>query len=199
MSHRVTELHCIMPLGNVPSVLERGILCHDLADQVEHQSVAMQEIQDVRHTKSVPGGLRLHQYANLYFSARNPMMFKRKNEHASLCVLRVSIDVMAEPGVVLSDQNAASKYARFHPYPDGLRLIDFDYVFADSWQDDDEIEAWRKKSRKCAEALVPNRVDPRFLTAFYVSSYQTKQRLEDLLGLQRCQLPVIANQRLFFR
>lgn len=199
MSHRVTELHCIMPLANVPSVLARGILCHDLADQVAHESVAMQEIQDVRHTKSVPGGLRLHQYANLYFCARNPMMFKRKNEHGSLCVLRVSIDVMAGRGVVLSDQNAASKYARFHPYPDGLRIIDFDYVYADSWQDDDEVTAWRKKSRKCAETLIPNQVEPRFLTGFYVSNDQTKQKLEGILSTQQCRLPVIANPRLFFR
>lgn len=199
MSHRVVELHCIMPISNLPSVLTRGILSHDLADHVEHDSVAMQEIQDVRHNKSVPGGLRLHQYANLYFCARNSMMYKRKDEHSQLSVIKVSIQVMSEQGVVLSDQNAASNYARFHSYPDGLRLIDFDYVYADSWQDEDQVTAWRKKARKCAETLVPNRVDPRYLTGFYVSNEQTRQRVEGLLRLHQCALPVIANPHLFFR
>ncbi|RPU93089.1 hypothetical protein IPC879_11910 [Pseudomonas aeruginosa] len=199
MSHRVTELHCIMPLDNVPSVLTNGILCHELADQIQHRSVAMQEIQDRRHNKSVPGGMRLHQYANLYFCARNPMMYKRQNEHYNLCVIRVSIDVMSERGVVLSDQNAASDYVRFHSYPDGLRHIVFDDVYADWWNDDDLATSYRKKARKCAETLVPKRVEPRYLTGFYVCNNQVKQTLEGLLGLQQCQLPVIANPHLFFR
>lgn len=66
MDARVTELHCIMPIGNITSVQQNGILSHELAAKLPHHSVAMQVIQDKRDQKSVPGGLKLHQYANLY-------------------------------------------------------------------------------------------------------------------------------------
>lgn len=198
MSHRVVELHCIMPIANIPSVMAHGILCHDQAAQVAHASVAMQEIQDVRDNKSVPGGLKLHQYANLYFCARNPMMFKRKDNHADICVIRVSIDVMNRPRVVLSDQNAASTYARFHSYPTGLQSINFDYVYADSWQDEDQVRQWQKKSAKCAEVLVPGNVPPNYITGFYVSGAVGAQRLAVALN-GNYQLPSVNNPQLFFR
>src|SRR6266699_836987 len=108
MNQRVTEFHCIMPLENVPSVLRHGILSHERMSQLPHRSVAMQEVQDRRDVKHVPGGLKLHQYANLYFHARNPMLYKRKSEAADLCVLRVSIEVRKVSGVVFADCNASS-------------------------------------------------------------------------------------------
>jgi hypothetical protein len=102
-----------MPLINIPSVLKNGILSHERAAKLSHVSVAMAEIQERRDVKQVPGGQKLHQYANLYFHARNPMMYKRLGQAADLCVLRVSCDVLGLPGVVLCDQNASSDYVRF--------------------------------------------------------------------------------------
>src|SRR5437660_361980 len=116
MNSRVTEFQCIMPLDNIPSVLKYGILSNERAEKLLHSSVAMQQVQDRRDLKHVPGGLKLHQYANLYFHARNPMLYKRKDEAAKLCVLRVSTEVRNIAGVVLTDCNASSDYVRFfHP------------------------------------------------------------------------------------
>ena len=44
----------------------------------------MAEIQGRRDLVMVPNGRSLHEYANLYFDQRNPMMFKRRNE--DICV-----------------------------------------------------------------------------------------------------------------
>jgi hypothetical protein len=84
MDPRVTEFQCIMPIGNIPSVMAHGILSHERASKLAHASVAMDAIQEKRDKKHVPGGLKLHQYANLYFHARNPMLFKRKDQAADL-------------------------------------------------------------------------------------------------------------------
>jgi len=113
MDPRVTELHYIMPIANIGSVMAHGLLSYERAAGLPHASVALQPVQDKRDKKLVPGGLKLHQYANLYFHARNPMLFKRLNEAGMLCVLRVSTEVLALPGAVISDQNAASDYVRF--------------------------------------------------------------------------------------
>ena len=86
----------------------------------------MEEIQDRRKIKVVPGGRPLHEYVNLYFDARNPMLYKRRDQHLSICVLRIDPTVMELPGVVITDSNASSGYARFAAYPEGLHLIDKD-------------------------------------------------------------------------
>jgi ssDNA thymidine ADP-ribosyltransferase, DarT len=157
-----------MPLANVPSVLQRGILSHERASKIDHESAAMEEIQERRDKKRVPGGLRLHQYANLYFHARNPMLYKRKENATSLCVLRVSTEVRHSPGVVITDQNAASDWVRFL-HPSQYRLLDFDSIFAMDWRHPNDPIAYRRhRLRKCAEVLVPHVVDPEFLIGAYV-------------------------------
>ena len=129
MDPRVTELHCIMPMVNIPSVIATGILSYERASRLQHRSVAMQPIQDRRDRKQVPGGLKLHQYANLYFDARNPMMSVRRAEADNLCVLKVSTDVLALNGTVISDQNASSDYARYLA-PSQWQALNFDAIFA---------------------------------------------------------------------
>lgn len=195
MDPRVTELHCIMPMVNIGSVMMNGILSYENAARLPHHSVALQPVQDKRDHKHVPGGLKLHQYANLYFHARNPMLFKRLNEVDSLCVLRVSTEVLNIEGAVISDQNAASDYVRFlHPSQWGL--LDFDDIFALDWRHPgDQIAYWRHKARKCAEILVPHRVEPKFLTGAYVVDPAAQARL---IGLG-FHLPITVDPVLFFR
>lgn len=158
-----------MPIANLASVLEHGILSYDTAARLPHKSVAMQPVQDRRDAKRVPQGLRLHQYANLYFDARNPMLFKRLNELAGLCVLAISRDVLTLPGVVITGQNAASDYVRFL-HPNQWEAIDFNDVFAKDWRHPgDPTRYYQHKSRKCAEVLVPRRVAPELLLGAYVA------------------------------
>lgn len=195
MDPHVTELHCIMPMGNVASVLAQGILSYERAARLAHHSVALQPVQDRRDKKHVPGGLKLHQYANLYFHARNPMLHKRLAEADTLCVLRVSTQVLAVAGVVITDQNAASDYVRFLA-PAQWQLLDWDDIYALDWRHPgDQIAYWRHKSRKCAEVLVPHRVEPRFVTGAYVVDAAAHIRLTEL----GCTLPIVVNPVLFFR
>jgi ssDNA thymidine ADP-ribosyltransferase, DarT len=184
-----------MPMANIPSVMNRGILSYERAAKIQHRSVALQPIQDRRDRKQVPGGLKLHQYANLYFHARNPMLFKRLAEAPNLCVLRVSTRVLELEGTVISDQNAASDYARFL-HPRQWKLLDFDAIYAMDWRHPGNLAAYyRHSSQKCAEILVPHCVEAQFLTGAYVMDGAARDRLK-ALGLA---LTVTANPMLFFR
>lgn len=193
MDPRVTELHCIMPIANAASVMTHGILSHERASRLPHRSVAMQTMQDRRDLKLVPGGLKLHQYANLYFHARNPMLSVRRQE--DVCVLRVSSQVLTLPGAVITDQNAASKYVRFYAL-NQWRLLDFDDIFARDWtHPDDQIREWRHKSRKCAEILVPYQVASNLITGALVPDNAARGRLSQAgFGL-----PIVVNPDFFFR
>ena len=195
MDPRVTELHCIMPIANVGSVIAHGILSYERAAQLEHQSVALQPVQDRRDRKQIPGGLKLHQYANLYFHARNPMLFKRLGEAANLCVLQVSTQVLGLDGTVIADQNAASDYVRFL-HPRQWRALDFDAIYAMDWRHPgDQIAYWQHRAKKCAEVLVPHRVQPGFLAGAHVVDEAAKARLAD----NGFALPVTVSPVLFFR
>lgn len=195
MDPRVTELHCIMPIANAASVMAHGILSHERAAKLPHRSVALQPVQDRRDRTQVPGGLRLHQYANLYFHARNPMLYLRKAEASDLCVLAVSTQAFDEPGVVITDCNAASDYARCLA-PSQWQLLDFDDIYAVDWRHpDDPSRYFQHKSRKCAEVLVPHCVPSRLLRGAYVMNGQVAARLQ-AAGFT---LPVTVDPVLFFQ
>ena len=190
----LAEFQNITPLVNIPSILRNGILSHAQASKLPHHSVALQEVQDKRDNVQIPGGLTLHEYANVYFHARNPMMSRRRNEAQSLCVLRVSAEILKISGAVITDQNAVSKYVKFSA-PDRLKFMNLDYVFASNWKHpDNQIEEWRHSSAKCAEALIPNRIPPEYLLGAYVVNAAVRTKLADL-GFE---LPIEINADLFF-
>ncbi len=120
------------------------------------------------------------------------MLFARKNE--AVCVLAVATDVLDLQGVVIADSNASSNYVRFAAAPDGLRYVDRDKTFADDWRHPDQIEHWRRKAAKCAEVLVPDRVDPGFVRGVYVSSDQASAKVAVL----NTGLTVTIDGHLFF-
>lgn len=189
------ELHYITHMNNVASILRHGILSNRQASRVGHTSVAMQEVQDRRASVVVPEGLNLHEYANLYVCARNPMLYKRKGQHLDLCVLEVSTGVLDLPGAVVTDLNAASGYARFAEAPEGLSIVDRELTFAHDWTDPDRIRYFKKKAAKCAEVLVPGKIDPRFIAGAYVSCQEAKEKLNGLAT----GISVSVNRHLFFR
>ena len=124
------------------------------------------------------------------------MMYRRKEMHRDLAVLRVSTDVLDLPGAVIADRNAASNIVRFAPSPGGLSRLDYGKIFATYWtHPDDPIEEMEHKSIKCAEVLVPDRVDPVHITGAYVSCEESRRRIvEDAPGL-----PATVDAHLFFR
>jgi hypothetical protein len=188
------ELHYITPIANVPSILERGLLSYRAAEQIDHESVAMQDIQDRRANVVVPGAGRLHEYVNLYVCGRNVMLYKRSGRHREICVLRVWTGVLDLPGVVVTDANASSEYVRFAAAPYGLSIVDRELTFAEWWTDQDPIRYYQKKSAKCAEVLVPDRVEPAFVTGAYVSCEASLALMQGL----HVDLPVTVDPHLFF-
>ncbi|MBE3123498.1 MAG: DUF4433 domain-containing protein [Acidobacteria bacterium] len=188
------ELHYITLICNVASIMQHGILSHVRAQGVEHQSVAMQEIQDRRAPKSVPRGRPLHEYANLYICGRNPMLYTRLDQREQICILAVSTDILDLPGVVITDRNAGKDLPRFGAAPEGLRIVNRDLTFAEFWTSPDVIEYRRRKGAKCAEVLIPDQVDPRFIRGAYVSCEQAKANIEAL----NTGLEVRIDEHLFF-
>lgn len=172
-------LHSIMPIQNVPSVIRSGILCHELADHIEHKSIAMSEVQSRRDRICVPKGMNLHQYVNLYLDSRNPMLFLRKDLYESLCILEVDLKVLELDGAIMTDRNAAS-VAEFLEPEEGIQRIDFDRVFSRYWTHGDYMEYLDHKAVKCAEVLVPERVAYHFIMGAIVGTNSSQERMRGM-------------------
>ena len=161
----------VAPMANVGSIISLGILSHTQAARVPHRSVALASVQDRRERVRVSPRRMLHDYANLYFCARNPTMYYivNHNQIDDVCLLRISPDVLDLPDVVVTDRNAASGgMSRFDPPAVGLPLIDFDDVHARYWTHPGNPAAeWDHRRRKCAEVLVPGKVEPGFILGAY--------------------------------
>jgi hypothetical protein len=137
----------------------------------------------------------LHDYANLYFDAHNPMLSRRRDMNDSICVLRIDASMLNQPGVIVADRNAASDYVRFYAASAGIQALDKDLIFAQFWTNaDDPYEAMRHKSIKCAEVLVPDFVSPDLIIGAYVAS----QRALGAFGALDTRLPVVINGAMFF-
>jgi len=191
----VTELHYITAIANVPSILRYGILSHTLAEQRIHDSVAMPEIQEIRTNKQIPGGRPLHEYANLYFDAHNPMLSKCRARNNDICVLQIDSTALDIDGVIVTDRNAARRAVRYYDVATGLATLDRDKLFAEFWlHRDDPIEEDRHKALKCAEVLVPDRLEARFVIEAYVANRTALEILQQL----KTHLPVRTRSDIFF-
>lgn len=187
----IEEFHNIMPIENIPSIMINGILSYDLANEIEHSSVAMNVVQNRRENVKVPNGLQLHQYANMYFHARNPMLFKRRND--DICIIRIDKEICQLSNVVFADRNASSDYVEFLDLHQ-VALLDYNYIFAQDWRDDDQYKYFEKRSKKCAEVLIPNSVEYQYVIGIYVKNDRDKNRLQQF-GFDKL---ITINKDLFF-
>lgn len=187
-------LYNIQAIENIPSIMQMGLLSNEKAKSINHTSIAMAEVQERRDLVKIPNGLKLHQYANLYFDPWNPMLSRKRSQNEEICILKFSKDVLDLKGVIVTDRNASSDYAAFYTPEVGLKLIDFDLVYARFWTDDNFFEQCRKKSIKCAEVLVPYMIPYRFVLCAAVVSDRAAQNLKNV-GFDR---KIIVEPRVFF-
>ncbi len=173
------ELYYIAPISVADSIMRDGILSHNKAMTIEHDTIANPVVQDIRARVRVPNGLALHDYANLYFDAYNPMLCSRQNQVDRICVLIISQEVLVIPGSVISDKNASSRFVRFYSSPGGLEELDFDMIYSRDWRDANQFRYFEKKSRKCAELLVPHQIPPDFITGALVANETAKAALAE--------------------
>jgi hypothetical protein len=191
---RVKHLHYITPMTNLASIMEHGILSHKRAAVLNSHSIADEAVQDRRADKRVPGGLMLHDYVNMFFDARNSMMYRRLNHKLSLAVICIWPSVLDIESTVVTDGNAASPSTTFFPSPAGLDALDENFIYAESWDHSDPWEKHERKRRRSAEALVPHVVPPGYVMGCYVYSDAATAKCNELCST----IKVKVNRNVFF-
>jgi len=176
----VKELYYITPIANLLSIMQYGILSNELSKKLPHESLAAR---------------KLHEYANLYFDAHNPMLSRIRDRNSQICVLCVDPSILDMSDVIISDQNASSNYVRFYPVKAGLEALNKDTIFATFWlHPDNQFEEWAHKSAKCAEVLVPDKVEPKYILGAYVANQMALEVYQQL----HIQLTISIKSDIFF-
>ncbi|HAF23929.1 MAG TPA: hypothetical protein DCK93_13665 [Blastocatellia bacterium] len=119
----------------------------------------------------MPRARPLHDYANLYFDAHNPMLSRCRHRNNEICVLRISQSVLDLPNVIVTDRNAATDLVRFRRVAEGLERLDSQRLFARYWTHPDDLyDQDNHKAEKCAEVLVPDSVSVEAIMGAYVAN-----------------------------
>lgn len=194
----VEELYYITHIDNMPSIMQYGILSRNYAFKkgIDFQDISEEGVQDRRLGKKVLGTNReLHDYANLYFDAHNPMLSARRSRNNEICVLRIRHNVIDMQDVIVTDKNAA-RDCWFKPVSDGLPLLDKERIYAVMWiyrNPPDPIEEYKHAGEKCAEVLVPCKIDAQYIVGAYVANNNALQQYQ-----AKTDLTVTINRGLFF-
>jgi hypothetical protein len=109
--------------------------------------------------------------------------------------MRVNSSVIDLPDVIISDRNAASDWAKFSTVSDGLAALDKDKIYARYWTNaNNQYDLWENKSIKCAEVLIPDRVESKYIIGAYVANQTALRAFKEL----KIQLTVSTKSDIFF-
>jgi hypothetical protein len=194
----IKELYNVTPIKNIPSIMEHGIVCYNTAKKMLHASIAMDEVQERRDKIKIHQGnavRMLHDYTNLYFDAHNPMLCKLNNQNNVICILCINPKILLIENVIISDRNAACNITKFYDVVTAMKELDFEKIFADFWVNyDNEYDKLNHKAIKCAEILVPGKIEYENIFKAIVCN----KIAQDNLLKMNFTLPIEINQNIFF-
>jgi hypothetical protein len=179
----IRELYYITHVENLPSILNNGIFSHKLILEkgIKYTPIYNEEIVSRRKAITVPDGRSLWDFANLYFQARNPMMYKVVCDKPpnNIAVIGVGKSILERPDVLLTTGNAAHSQTEFPPVSQKAKVLpliakEIDRVY---WNDADG-----SKRKIMAECLVPDIIPPEYIKTVYFADYRTMYKVRGALG-----------------
>lgn len=194
-------LYYITHIDNVPSILQHGILSHEMIESegIPFTHIYNAEIVSKRQKITTPDGRGLWSFANLYFQPRNPMLyrvvfFSPPTKVDDIAVLGLQMNVLNGPDIYITNGNAASSLSDIMSAREGKR------AFSQIVKDIDK-EYWTdeggSKRKIMAECLVPGKIHPSFIKEIYVANYETADKLKK--RLPQSDLTIIPEPNMFFQ
>ncbi|PDW04904.1 DarT ssDNA thymidine ADP-ribosyltransferase family protein [Candidatus Viridilinea mediisalina] len=194
---QIRGLYYITHINNLPSILEHGILSHAAVVAQRHASTPIYDSQIVtnRQQRKTPDGRSLWEFANVYFQARNPMLYRViQGQKQSIAVLHLRPDLLREPNIFVTTGNAASQPTAILPVEAGLEQLRqmWNIVTSEWWKEEDG-----SKRKIMAECLVPDRIPPHFIDTIYVAHHAAAQQVKALIA--PAKLAVVPEPHMFFQ
>jgi len=197
---RIRELYYITHIDNIPSILKKGILSHERIEKekVQYTPIYDKEIISRRQNIVVPDGRRLWSFANLFFNARNPMLYRvtREKSVSEIAVLGIRIDVIDRGDVFLTTGNAACEESEIMSSVNAKKIFKeiIKEVSKDWWGIADG-----SKRKIMAECLVPDAVPSDKIASIYVPNHAALEKVYGLIApTPHSFLSIIVEPFMFF-
>jgi O-acetyl-ADP-ribose deacetylase (regulator of RNase III) len=191
----IREFYYITHIDNIPSIASKGILAHKFLTDgtITPTQIYEKDIVSRRQDIETPDKKKLWEYANLFFNAKNAMLYRVVCEKgaSNLAIVAIAKEVVLLKDVFITDGNAAHSLTKFFK-PETRLLSEIAYeaskVF---WREDGS------KRKNMAECLIPEKVAPQFIEAILVAKFSTKQKVDQSLGKDN-KIPIVNLPDLFF-
>lgn len=189
LEYKITSFWHLTHKSNIHSIIKNGILNHSDAYQSDVVPIDISDpgAQQWRDRTEPLYKRKIHDYANLYINPRNPMLYARKELQVDLCLVEISLSVLAENQYLMTDGNAASHDTKFYSSASSLELLPWDVLRAGYWNDLPD-----GKRKRCAEVLVYPKIPPKFIVRIHCYSNSTLDLLYD------CGQDILVTKNLFF-
>jgi hypothetical protein len=174
---------------NIPNILKYGLLNHydSINRNLNNVDISNPEVQKWRDGREEIYNHRIHDYAPLYINPRNPMLYVRRRISSELCLIEVTLSVLAEHKFLVSDGNAASRNTVFYNKLNHLSSLPWEVINTNFWPDFDE-----GKRKMCSEVLIYPNISPDYIGNIHCCSKRTIQLLSG------CGRNVCESNHLFF-
>lgn len=192
--HGIDYLYHMTHIDNLASIIQNGLLSHNEAHRqgLIGADISDSDVQDIRANKKDRVHNRpLHEYVPLYFSPRNPMLYKRQEIQEDIIILGLDPHLLLEPNIVFTDGNAAASKTIFYTDILALDRFPWDSIMARSWID---IEDGRRI--KCAEVLVYPRIEPSRIQRVFCYSHKHREMI--ITAKQEASIMGMVRKDLYF-
>ncbi len=193
-SHGIDYLYHMTYIDNLASIIQNGVLSHNEAYRkgLIEADISDPNVQDIRANTVDPFYDRpLHDYVPLYFSPRNPMLYRRREIQENIVILGLDPRLLSEPNIIFTDGNAAASGTFFYIGISMLGNLPWNSIRARSWTDIED-----GKRIKCAEVLVPSRIEPSRIQVVFC--YSDKHRETIITAKQGTLIIGRVNRDLYF-
>lgn len=197
----IKELYYITHINNIPSILRRGILSHEIIESegIPFTPIYNAEIVSRRKGIKTPDGRSLWSFSNIFFQPRNPMLyrvvfFSGITSVEDLAVLGIQLNILNRSDIFITNGNAAHSLSDILTEREGKKAlpqirkeIDKEY-----WTDEGG-----SKRKIMAECLVPGNIPPTFIKEIYVANHDAAIKVKKMLP--STDLEVIPEPKMFFQ
>ena len=167
-------------VSNLRSIMARGIFSHTKVrrDRIGHRDISDPAVQCWRSRAEPVYGHAVHDYAPLYLTPKNPMLYTRRAMQDEIVILCVATSVLDDTVHLFTDGNAASRDTQFSNNSAVLRNA-MRALKALRWSD---LPDGRR--HRCAEVLVHEHVAPHFVEKIVCSNQRLARHIQATLALQ---------------
>ena len=197
MNSQINQLYYITHIDNITSILKNGILSHQ---EVENRDLQYTKIYDtgiVSNRKEIktPEGKSLWEYSNLYFQARNPMLYRVvcEKSKSEIAILAISPTILNNMEAYITTGNAAHGLSMILPSKEKVKVFKElrKVINNEYWNDEDG-----SKRKIMAEFLVPERIDPELIETIYVANNIIADKVKN--KIYEYNVDVIPEPNMFF-